>query len=83
MADVPSWDPDAGGPQYQYVRLADHLAARIAAGEFPVDARLPGERELSQEYSVALGTVRRALEVLSGRGLVVTVPARGTFVKKP
>ena len=80
MTVVSPWNPDAGGPQYQYARLADHLAARIAAGEFPPDSRLPGERELSQEYSVALGTVRRALGELAGRGLTITVPARGTFV---
>ena len=43
-------------------------------------ARLPGERDLAAEYQVALGTVRRAIEELRSRGLVVTLPAKGTFV---
>jgi GntR family transcriptional regulator len=43
-------------------------------------ARLPGERDLAAEYQVALGTMRRAIEELRSRGLVVTLPAKGTFV---
>jgi GntR family transcriptional regulator len=74
------FDPAAGGPQYVYVRLADHLAARITSGDLPKGARLPGERDLAAEYRVALGTVRRAIEELRSRGLVVTLPAKGTFV---
>ena len=39
--EIPRWDPDAGGPAYVYARVADHIAARIAAGDLPADARLP------------------------------------------
>ena len=42
VADIPQWDPDAGGPAYVYMRVADHIAARIAAGDLPAarpDAR--------------------------------------------
>ena len=82
MTEVPEWDPGAGGPAYVYMRLADHLAARIASGELPADARLPGERDLAAEYGVALGTARRAVEELRDRGLVVTLPGKGTFVTR-
>jgi len=80
VADVPQWEPDAGGPAYVYMRVADHIAARIAAGDLPADARLPGERELAAEYGVAIGTARRAVEELRERGLVVTLPGKGTYV---
>jgi len=80
VAEVPEWDPDAVGVAYVYAAVADHIAARIAAGELAPGARLPGERELGKEYSVALGTIRRALDVLRERGLVVTLPAKGTFI---
>jgi DNA-binding GntR family transcriptional regulator len=43
-------------------------------------ARLPGERDLAGEYGVSLGTARRAIEDLRGRKLVVTLPAKGTFI---
>ena len=80
MVGVPDFDPGAGGPAYVYVLMAYHVAARISTGELPPGARLPGERDLAAEYQVALGTVRRAIEELRSRGLVVTLPAKGTFV---
>jgi DNA-binding GntR family transcriptional regulator len=80
MTGVPGFDPDEGGPAYIYARVADHVAARISSGELAPGARLPGERDLAAEYQVALGTVRRAIEELRSRGLVVTLPAKGTFV---
>jgi len=78
--DVPPFDPTAGGPAYTYARVADHVAARIKAGELTPGARLPAERDLAAEYGVALGTARRAVEELRARGLVVTLPAKGTFI---
>ncbi|MFI1970356.1 GntR family transcriptional regulator [Streptomyces cinnamoneus] len=43
-------------------------------------ARLPGERDLAEEYGVAIGTARRAIQELRERGLLITLPAKGTFV---
>ena len=80
VADVPQWNPDARGPAYVYMRVADHIAARIAAGDLLADTRLPGERELAAEYGVAIGTARRAVEELRERDLVVTLPGKGTYV---
>lgn len=68
------------GAAYVYAQVADHLAARIQAGEIPPGARLAGERELADEYGVALGTARRAVQELRDRGLVATLPAKGTYV---
>ena len=77
---VPPFDPRAGGPAYMYVRVADHLAARISAGELAPGYRLPSEKGLASEYAVAVGTIRQALDELRRRGLVATLPAKGTFV---
>ncbi len=77
---VPKFDPSAVGAAYIYAAVADHVAARIASGELPTGSRLPGERELAEEYGVALGTARRAVAELRERGLVTTLPAKGTFV---
>jgi len=71
---------DPSRPVYVYVQVADHLAARIAAGEIPAGALLAGERALAEEYGVAIGTARRAIQELRDRGLVVTLPSKGTFV---
>jgi GntR family transcriptional regulator len=81
MSDVPPFDPNPAA--YVYMEVADHLAARITAGELAPGARLAGERELAEEYGVALGTARRAVQELRDRGLVETLPAKGTYVKEP
>ncbi|MFW5416602.1 winged helix-turn-helix transcriptional regulator [Nocardiopsis sp. CNT-189] len=60
--------------------VADHIAARIRAGELSPGMRLPPERELAEEYGVAYMTVRRASKELRERGLIVTVHGKGTFV---
>jgi len=80
VVKVPKFDPEAIGPAYVYAAMADHIAARIDAGELPAGARLPAERDLAAEYQVAVGTARRAVEELRQRGIVVTLPAKGTFV---
>lgn len=68
------------GPEYAYRQVANHLEARVRAGELASGARLPGERELAEEYGVALGTIRRALQEMRERGQVVTTPSKGTFI---
>lgn len=67
-------------PRYEYVKLADVIAAEIASGKLPEGAALPGERAMTDLYSVSIGTVRRAIAELRNRGLVATLPAKGTYV---
>ena len=80
VARVPKFDANSLGPVYVYVGVADHIAARIEAGELPSGSRLPAERDLAADYQVAVGTARRAVEELRQRGLVVTLAAKGTYV---
>jgi GntR family transcriptional regulator len=40
----------------------------------------PGERAMAEEYHVAIGTIRSAIEELRSRGLAVTYPGKGTYV---
>ncbi|MGW3197569.1 GntR family transcriptional regulator [Streptomyces sp. NPDC001118] len=79
--EVPDFNPQ--GPQLVYAAVADHIEARIRAGELQPGARLPAERDLAQEYGVAYLTVRRAAQVLRERGLIQTVHGRGTYVADP
>lgn len=64
-----------------YEQLAAILRARIKSGE--ITSKLPSESWLQQEHGVSRGTVRRAIEILAGEGLVFTIGARGTFVGSP
>lgn len=79
MSDHPAIDPTA--PKLVYVQVADHITARIEAGELAPGARLPAERDLATEYGVAYDTIRRATALLRERGLIITIVGRGTFVK--
>lgn len=68
---------------YVYVRVADQVEADIRAGRLPHGARLPNERDMGAQYGVAPGTARRAVQELRDRGLIVTLPNKGSFVVRP
>lgn len=61
-------------------QAADALAARIAAGEWPVGSPLPGEHALAGELGVGRSTVREAVRALTTRGLVRARQGAGVFV---
>lgn len=82
VISVSRFEPDPDSPVYLYLQVADHVAARIETGELPSGARLPAERDMADEYQVSLQTARRAVEELRDRGLVQTVPVKGTFVTR-
>jgi DNA-binding GntR family transcriptional regulator len=65
--------------QYAYLQVADDVQRRIDNGE--ITEKLPAERALAEEYGVAYTTVRRAMEILRERGVIITRQGRGTFVK--
>jgi GntR family transcriptional regulator len=73
---------DQMDPTPLYDQLAAILRKQIQRGELTPGELLPSESYMQQEYGVSRGTVRRALSILRGEGLVVTITARGTFVAK-
>jgi GntR family transcriptional regulator len=71
-------DHDSAVPVFRQV--ADLLAGRIARGEYAPGRPIPAEGRLEQELGVARGTIRKSIAQLRERGLVVTVPGKGTYV---
>lgn len=65
---------------YVWQQVAARIEAEIADGTLAPGAMLMNERAMAEEYGVAIGTVRRAMEDLRDRGLVVTLPHKGTYV---
>jgi DNA-binding GntR family transcriptional regulator len=61
--------------------LADALRERIMSGELEPGQRLI-ERDLTERYEVARGTVRAALRRLEHEGLVTVETHRGAFVRQ-
>lgn len=71
---------DHGAREPVYLQVADFIETRIRSGELPPGRTIPSESTLQQEYGISRGTARKAVAVLRERGLVDTVPMRGTFV---
>lgn len=70
-------------PDPLYLQIKDGLIAAIRAGDFAPNARLPSERELSEQYAVSRMTVRQALLSLVRDGVIYTRVGKGTFVADP
>lgn len=68
---------DHGSPVALYAQLTDVLREQIESGK--LRGRVPSPRTLAQEYDVAVGTARKALEVLRTEGLIVSASGRGHF----
>lgn len=62
--------------------LSDRIEADILAGVFAVGNSLPSERELASTHGIGRPLVREVLSALATRGLVETLPGRGTFVRE-
>jgi|HubBroStandDraft_4_1064222.scaffolds.fasta_scaffold445944_2 GntR family transcriptional regulator len=83
MASVSAVRVDQRDPTPLHQQLAAILRAQIEAGDYDETGMLPSEGQLQQEHEVSRGTVRRALATLADEGLVFTIAARGTFVRRP
>jgi DNA-binding GntR family transcriptional regulator len=72
---------DQMDPTPLYQQLASILRGQITSGELKKGDLLPSESYLQQEHQVSRSTVRAALKILRDEGLVITITARGTFVR--
>ncbi|MEX0408855.1 GntR family transcriptional regulator [Aquibium sp. LZ166] len=63
-----------------YLKLASLLREKIRQGQWPAQSQLPTLQDLRGEYGIARETVRQALGVLRGEGLIDSARGRGTFV---
>jgi DNA-binding transcriptional MocR family regulator len=66
--------------KFEYVKLADAVAADIANGALKPGDRLPPQRSFAYERKIAVSTASRVYTELLRRGLVVGEVGRGTFI---
>ena len=74
-----SMEARLGGRVPRYLRIADALRRRLAAGSAARAARLPSEPALAAEFQVSRETLREALALLRDEGLIYSLVGRGTF----
>jgi len=63
-----------------YVEVRDEILARIGSGAWAPGEMLPSESAIGAEFDVSQGTVRKALDELVQRNLLVRRQGKGTFV---
>lgn len=71
---------DPQSSEHPYQQRARQLREQIESGK--ITSHLPSITDLTAQTGLAVGTVRRAINILVKEGLVQTVPGRGTFVKR-
>ena len=69
---------NSAGPMYRNV--AESLARLIESGALAAEERLPSERQLTEASGKSRVTIRKALALLSERGLVHQKKGSGTYV---
>ena len=68
-------------PRHHFI--VDDLRQRITTGRMNPGERLPSEARLAERYKVSTVTLRRALGILQGEGLVEKIHGKGNFVRRP
>ncbi len=71
---------DRNSPVPLYFQVAQHLEQMIESGDLPMGTRLEGETDLADRLGLSRPTMRRAIEYLVGRGLLVRKRGIGTQV---
>src|SRR6476661_4019305 len=74
---------DRSSPVPLYFQVAQQLEAAIGEGRFPPGSRLPNEVELAAQLAFSRPTMRRAMDYLVDRGLIVRQRGVGTRVVSP
>jgi GntR family transcriptional regulator len=74
---APVIDADSAVPAYEQV--AKMLRDEIAQGT--LDGRIPSIHTISAHHRVSHRTAARALSILKGEGMIVSVPGQGHFVR--
>jgi len=71
---------DRSSPVPLYFQVAQHLEHMIESGELPMGTRLENETDLADRLGLSRPTMRRAIEYLVDRGLLVRKRGIGTQV---
>ena len=65
----------------KYTQVSEFLIREIAAGRMIDGERLPPEREMAQGLDISVGTLRKALAVLTEKGLLERVQGSGNYIR--
>ena len=64
----------------KYEEIASIIRTRISDGTYPIDSMLPIQSDLAKEFGVSRMTIKKAIEMLTIEGLVLSKQGNGTKV---
>ncbi|GAB2027418.1 GntR family transcriptional regulator [Lactovum odontotermitis] len=65
----------------KYLQIYDDIKSKILCNAYPINSKLPDGRQLTQEYSASIMTVKKALDILVEEGYIIRRRGDGTHVK--
>jgi DNA-binding GntR family transcriptional regulator len=83
VAVTPAFDIDRASPTPLYFQLAQAIETAITTGNLPAGSKLENELLLAERYGLSRPTVRRAVQELVDKGLLVRRRGVGTQVIQP
>jgi len=63
--------------------IAQELQTRLQRGDWAQRGKLPGQRQLAESLGVSRASLREAITMLEGLGLLRSEPGRGVFIARP
>jgi GntR family transcriptional regulator len=74
---------DEKSPVSLYYQLKNIFISYIKSGKWPVNYKIPTERELCEMFNISRITVRQALKELEDEGFMYRKQGKGTFITTP
>ncbi len=71
---------EGGAPIYE--QLMNRITELIASGSLAENEKLPPVREIAKSLGINPNTVQKAYAQLEQRGLIYSIPAKGSYVGK-
>jgi GntR family transcriptional repressor for pyruvate dehydrogenase complex len=66
-----------------YAEIVNQIQQMIESGELGKGDQLISERELAELFQVSRTSIRKALAILAGRGIIEVSPRKGAYVRHP
>lgn len=66
----------------RHIQVRDELMRRVAERVWKAGEALPSEDKLAMEFSISVGTMRKAIQALTQEGILERVHGKGTFVTR-
>lgn len=65
-----------------YLQVSDYLRNKVYSEEWGKEEKIPSENQIMMELGVSRGTVKKAVNLLVGEGLLQQIQGKGTYVTK-